>query len=137
MWQMWLWKKLWPQLSKWCYDLEILGNNENIEELQKRTPEMLELYRSYKDVLKPYAVWQNEEKEEVSKEKIVESLREIVTAIDTFDLDLADEIMKQLEGYRLEETIEPYMDELRAYVADVAMEEIMATAKKMMEMIEG
>ena len=125
------------ELSKWCYDLEVLGNNEDIEELQKRTPKMLELYRSYKEVLKSYAVCQNEEKEEVSKEKIVEALRGIITAIDTFDLDLADEIMKQLEGYRLEETIEPFMNELRAYVADVAMEEIMATAKKMMEMIEG
>ena len=94
------------ELSKWCYDLEVLGNNEDIEELQKRTPKMLELYRSYKEVLKSYAVCQNEEKEEVSKEKIVEALRGIITAIDTFDLDLADEIMKQLEGYRLEETIE-------------------------------
>ena len=44
--------------------------------------------------------------------------------------------MKQLEEYQFPEKMETMLEELRAYVADVAMEEIMATAEKMINMLE-
>ena len=119
------------ELSRWCYELEMAGNAENTEKLTKETPEMLQLYRSYKDILKPYAALQNEKKKQVSKEEVIVSLQGLRNAIDTFDLERADEIMKQLEEYQLAEAVESLMEELRVYVADVAMEEIMATADKM------
>lgn len=124
------------ELSKWCYELEMLGNAENVDELTEQTPGMLELYRSYKEVLKPYAKLQNEEKKQAPAEVIIGSLKELRDAIDTFDLDRADEIMKQIEQYQLEEALEPLLEELRAYVADVAMEEVMDMAEKMIKMIE-
>lgn len=119
------------ELSRWCYELEMAGNQSDVEKLNRETPEMLQLYRSYKEILKPYAKLQNEEKKEVSKEKIIGDLQELRDAIDMFDLDKADDIMKQLEQYRFSEELEPLAEELRAYVADVAMEEIMFTAEKM------
>ena len=119
------------ELSKWCYELEKAGNAGDTEKLEKETPGMLRLYLSYKQILKPYAKLQNEEKKQVSKEEMIVSLQELRDAIDMFDLDKADEIMKQLEIYQFSEELEPLLEELRAYVADVAMEEIMFTAEKM------
>ena len=124
------------ELSKWCYELEMAGNASEVEKLNQQTPGMLQMYRSYKEVLKPYAKLQNEDKKQVAKEVIIGDLNELRDAIDTFDLDKADEVMKQIEEYQFTEEIEPLLDELRAYVADVAMEEIMATAQKMIEVLE-
>ena len=124
------------ELSKWCYELEMAGNGNEVEKLTKETPGMLQLYRSYKEILKPYAKLQNEEKKQVSKEEIIEDLQKLRDAIDTFDLDMADEIMKRLEEYQFPEEMEPLLEELRAYVADVAMEEIMTTAENMINMLE-
>ena len=124
------------ELSKWCYELEMAGNASEVEKLNQQTPRMLQMYRSYKEVLKPYAKLQNEDKKQVAKEVMIGDLNELRDAIDTFDLDKADEIMKQIEEYQFTEKMEPLLDELRAYVADVAMEEIMATAQKMIEVLE-
>lgn len=124
------------ELSKWCYELEMAGNAEDMEKLTAQTSGMLELYRSYKEVLKPYAKQQNGEKQQVSDTEIITNLSELRDAMDTFDLDKADEVMKKIEGFKLGETLEPLLDELRAYVADVAMEEVMATADKMIKMIK-
>ena len=56
--------------------------------------------------------------------------------MDSFDLDGADAALAELEEYRLPEELGPYMEELRAYVADVAMEEVMNTGNKMIEVLE-
>ena len=124
------------ELSKWCYELEMAGNASEVEKLNQQTPGMLQMYRSYKEVLKPYAKLQNEDKKQVAKEVMIGDLNELRDAIDIFDLDKADEVMKQIEEYQFTEEMEPLLDELRAYVADVAMEEIMATAQKMIEVLE-
>lgn len=124
------------ELSKWCYELEMAGNAENVEKLTSETPGMLELYRSYKEILKPYSKLQNEEKQQVADADIIAALKELRDAIDNFDLDKADEVMKQIEGCQFTEDMEPLLDKLRAYVADVAMEEVMTTAETMIKMIE-
>ena len=52
-------------------------------------------------------------------------------AVDTFDLDAADQVMKELETYALPEAMQPMAEQLRVYVADVAMEEIMQLTEEM------
>lgn len=58
-----------------------------------------------------------------------EELRALVQSIhdaaDAFDLDAADEVMKQLETCQIPEEYASYMDELRVYLADVALMEVM------------
>ena len=114
---------------------KIIQDEENVEMLQKETPGMLTLYRSYKEILEPYARQQDTEKEQVSKEQIVATLLELKNAIDNFDLDKADAAMKEIENYRMDEKCQPLLNELRAYVADVAMEEVMETCDKLVECI--
>ena len=124
------------ELSKWCYELEKAGNAQEEAKLMEETPGMLELYRSYKDILQPFAKRQNEEKKQVPVQEKIERLQELVDAVDTFDLDKADEVMKQIEEFQFEEEMESLLEELRVYVADVAMEEIMVTARLMIKMLE-
>lgn len=96
----------------------------------------MELYRSYKPILEPYGKANEQDKKEVPKEELVKVLEQLNAAMDSFDLDGADAALAELEEYRLPEELGPYMEELRAYVADVAMEEVMNTGNKMIEVLE-
>ncbi|MBE5950666.1 MAG: response regulator [Lachnospiraceae bacterium] len=124
------------ELSELCLHLEQCGNAEDVETLTKETPKMLALYRSYKEILRPYAQLKTGEKKEMPAGEILAKLRELRDAMDNFDLDGADAAMDELETYRFAEECEPWLEELRAYMADVAMENVMAAVDKLAEYIE-
>ena len=124
------------QLSADFYRLEQLGNAGEEEALLKETPAVLALYRSYKPILKPYAAVESEKKV-VDKEDIIAVLLKIKDAMDCFDLDGADAALKELEEYQLPEHLQDNMELLRAYVADVAMEDVMHLTEKMAEELNG
>ena len=119
-------------LSEEFYQLEQLGNKEDIEVLTQKTPAILNHYRSYKPILKPFAQAQQEAKKEVPPEQKRQTLIELKHAIDQFDLDSADAEMRKLESYLFEEEERPLLEQLSAYVADVAMEEIMSTCDELL-----
>ena len=124
------------ELSEVCYRLEQCGNAEDMETLKEETPKMLALYRGYKEILKPYAKQKTGEKKEIPAEALVAKLLELKDAMDNFDLDGADAAMDELETYRFDEECEQLLEELRAYMADVAMEDVMTTVDKLVEYIE-
>ena len=113
------------ELSEKFYRLEQLGNANEQEILEKETPDVLELYRSYKPVLEPYGRMQEQDKQEVSADEMIHSLEALRDAVDSFDLDGADAAMHAIEGYAFPENLVTKVEELDAYVADVAMEEIL------------
>lgn len=125
------------ELSELFYKMEQCGNAEDIETIARENPAVMELYRSYKPILEAYGKANEQEKKEVPRAKIIEALDRINAAMDSFDLDGADAALSELEEYRLPEALGPYMEELRAFVADVAMEDVMNTGKKMIEVLEG
>ena len=114
------------ELSEQFYQMEMLGNAGETELIQKRTPDILALYRSYKDTLKEYIKSAPEEKTAVSYEQIEKTLVRLHDAMDGFDLDEADVAMKELENYDLPEDIKTMVEKLGVLVTDVAMEEVMA-----------
>ncbi len=124
------------QLSADFYRLEQLGNQEDTESLLRETPAVLELYRSYKPILKPYAESETEKKV-VDKAVVIEVLLKIKDAMDCFDLDGADAALKELEEYQLPEHLQDNMETLRAYVADVAMEDVMRLTEEMAAELNG
>lgn len=123
------------ELSKQFAYLEELGNAKDIEAIRRDTESVLERYHFYKQPLKPFSKQQDSNKQEVSKENILQYINEIHEGIETFDLDRADEAMKQLEGVRLPDDCDEYMESLRVYMADVAMEEILRVTEKMIQMM--
>ena len=124
------------ELSELFYKMEQCGNAEDVETITKENPAIMQLYRSYKPILEPYGKANEQDKKEVPKAEIIEALDKLNTAMDSFDLDGADAALAELEEYRLPEELSSYMEELRAYVADVAMEDVMNTGKKMIEVLE-
>ncbi len=119
------------ELSGMFLELEQLGNAGDIPAIAKKTPETLALYRSYKKVLKPYGQAQEKEKREASSEEMAGLLKKLGDAMEGFDLDGADAALKELEECRMPERLQPQMEKLRAYVADVAMMEVMELADAM------
>ena len=121
------------ELSEQFYQMEMLGNAGETELIKKRTPGILELYRSYKEVLKEHIKTDTEEKTTVSFEQVKKALERLYNAVDNFDLDEADEVMKELESYELPNDIKPMVEKLGVLVTDVAMEEVMSLVDEIRE----
>lgn len=123
------------ELSEEFKELEKLGNDENIELLTDKTPGVLNHYRSYKPILKPYAVSAENEKQSVDSETVIAALRAMAEAVDTFDLDGVDEAMRLLDTYALPTELHDDLERLRALVADVAMESIVELTGTMIDIL--
>ncbi len=124
------------ELSEGFARLEQYGNEGNTEALKRETPEVLRQYRNFKSVLKPFGEAAEQEKKEASREELISLLNEIKLSMDSYDLDGADEALKQLETLRIPEECRTQMETLRVYVADVSMEAAMELAESMIQTIE-
>ena len=122
-------------LSERFAELEKLGNAGEEKKIQEMLPDVLELYQSYKEVLKVYGTSQINKKE-VSKEELILYLEGIQKAIENFDLDVADEAMQKLEESYLPESFQSCMERLRVYMADVDMEHILKVTREMLEKLQ-
>jgi len=121
------------ELSEKFYELEQLGNAKDQKTLEIMTPDVLSLYRSYKPILEPYGKMKEQDKRSVPVEDMVKALIQLKDSMDNFDLDGADAAMKELEGYAFPEEYQSKVEELSAYVADVAMEEVITIAGQLIE----
>lgn len=119
------------KLSQLFYRMEHLGNEENLEEIQKGMPQLLNLYKSYKALLSEYAKVPGKNQVRVSSEEMQKTLMRLHDAIDCFDLDEADSAMKELETYAVPYDLQPMLEQLGAYVADVAIEDVMRVTEEM------
>lgn len=124
------------ELSEQFKQLEQLGHAENINEIQEKTPKVLELYRSYKPILQPYGKMQEIQKREAPVEEIIMYLQGLQESVEGFDLDAADEAMRKVEECKLPENCIPLLEKLRVCVTDVAMEDIITITKEMIEIIK-
>ena len=124
------------ELSELFYQMEQLGNAGEQKTLEERTPEVLKLYRSYKKVLEPYGRLAQDGQQQVSAEMIRQALMKLHDAMDSFDLDEADCAMKELETYVFPTDMQPMLEQLSAYVADVAMEDVMNLTEEMCGRLE-
>ncbi len=112
-------------LSEAAKELEDYGKQGKTEVLEEKTPDVLTLYRDLKNILRPYAEKEEDAKKEFSDGEWITALQQIHQCIEQFVLDGVDQIMEQLEEYQVPECIRESMDQLRVYVADVSLEEIM------------
>lgn len=112
-------------LSEAAKELEDYGKQGKTEVLEEKTPDVLTMYRDLKNILRPYAEKEEDAKKEFSDGEWITALQQIHQCVEQFDLDGVDQIMEQLEEYQVPECIRESMDQLRVYVADVSMEEIM------------
>lgn len=125
------------ELSAMFYRMEQLGNAGELEEIEKQNPKVLALFRSYKSILEPFGNAEQKEQKRVLPKVIKETLIRLHDAMDCFDLDEADAAMKELETFVLPTDMQPMEEQLRAYLADVAMEDVLQITEAMCEKLEA
>ena len=95
------------------------------------------MMRQYKEVLYPFYESGQMEKEEVSISYLIELVQNINKGINEFDMDIVLGSMKKLEKCKIPNICNKQMELLRAYVADVAMEDILSVTEEMIEILDG
>ncbi len=124
------------ELSEDFACLEKLGNDGNIEDAKKGTKKVLAMLQKLKGVLKFYGESDDTSKREATREKILECLRAIEEAVEAFDIDSVDAAAKELDKYRLPDCCKKSAELLKAYIADVALEDILETTSELINKLE-
>jgi YesN/AraC family two-component response regulator len=94
---------------------------------EKKTEKMLELYRSYIDLLSPvnnYGQKAESEKQELSKEKLSEIIKSLLEGCADFDLAKVEEEFSLLQKSKLPENLAEKMPELEKAVENIEFDEI-------------
>ncbi len=121
-------------LSEQFYELEQLGNAENVEEIQRKLPTVLAAFQAYKEKLQPYV--KEQELVEVPKEEVLVTLRELKEAADSFDMDVVDVRMEELGKVACSKQLREKIKALDVCVADVDLEQIMIITEELIEAFE-
>jgi CheY-like chemotaxis protein len=88
-------------LSEKAEYLESCGNNEKLEEISDKTPELLNLYRSYIQRMQPLFEEDDSGKPAISKEELEGAFSSIREFVEASYYDSADDIMTMLEEYSI------------------------------------
>lgn len=121
-------------LSKMAADLEKAGNDGNHDFLKTHAKEALEKYKSYKQSLKKYGRRDDAGKPMIEGDELAQKMNLVKDAMNEFDIDAVDHIMKELEQYRIPEQATDLFEELEAAVADVDMENVIRIAEQINRM---
>ena len=99
------------ELSKQAAYLEKCGDKEEISEIKEKTPDLLELYRSYKEKLSCVCEKNSDEKKpEIQLGELEEAFGNIKELLQAYDYDSANELVNMLDGYSIpDEYQEKYM----------------------------
>ena len=125
-----------PGLSEAAKELEKYGNEENLAALEEKTGPMLTMYRSLKQILRPYVEETESGKKEVSADDWIATLEQMHLCVEQFDMDGVDHAMETLETFQTPDNLKDSMEQLRVCVADVAMEEIMKLTDTMIDLLK-
>ena len=108
------------ELSGMAAHLEDAGNRESLEEIEEKTPQLLALYRSYKDKLSAAdESGDGDDKPEISEEELMGAFGDLKELVDAYDFDTADGIMNMLSDYRIPESCKDKYDKVKELMAAV------------------
>ena len=93
------------------------------------------MYRSLKQILRPYVEETESGKKEVSADDWIATLEQMHLCVEQFDMDGVDHAMETLETFQTPDNLKDSMEQLRVCVADVAMEEIMKLTDTMVNLL--
>lgn len=92
------------ELSQLAAHLEECGNKEDKKEIDEKTSELLELFRSYKDKLSAIDdSRENENLPEIGEDELKGAFSDMKELLEAYDFDTADGIMDMLKEYRIPE----------------------------------
>lgn len=94
------------KLSEDAAELEAAGNALNEQLILKKTPDLLELYAHYEEILKPFFPEEDatstNDKELINKTVLLEAFEKLQGALDELDMDGMEAVKDTLSQYRYE-----------------------------------
>ena len=94
------------ELADMAEYLEKCGKEKNIDEIDDKTEEMLELYRKYVDILSPYCKKEDmadeADKENIDNDSLTELFETMHEAVECLDMDAMEEVSEKLSKYKFE-----------------------------------
>ncbi len=111
--------------------LEQCGMSGNIEEIKKKTPQMLKSLKALKELFSFIISKDEQEKGElkISPEETKEIYKEIIEALEEFDIDTADFLLDSIMNYDLSEAQSEYIFRAKKKVVDFAYDKAMEVMK--------
>ncbi|WP_026527534.1 ATP-binding protein [Butyrivibrio sp. VCD2006] len=114
------------ELSEMAAHLEDSGNAEDENEIMEKTPQLLELFRSYNEKLAAINPESNDEElPEISPDEIEGAFSDMKELLEAFDFDTADGIMSMLSGYKIPGEYKEKYDKVRQLMAAVDRDELL------------
>ena len=124
------------ELSELFYQMECLGKEEKIEEIKHRTPEVLEKYGRYKELLAGFGERKPKHRTEIDLQLLKEEIKKLHDAVDEFDLDTADGVMQGLWNYAVPKDLQGEIKRLEILLADVDMEPVLDLTEALEQKLE-
>ena len=131
------------KLSEDAYHLEQCGDNADKDEIDAKTPALLELYRSYLDKLRPFIELTSpemlsdsdtdsseEDGEGMDEAMFNDALSSVRELVDSFDFGNAEEILKMMRDYPLSHSQKDAYNTLYKMVRDVDRDAVLAWFEK-------
>ncbi|MCR4694365.1 MAG: response regulator [Pseudobutyrivibrio sp.] len=121
-------------LGNWFEKMEKAGNDLDIGLIKEETPALMAKFRSMKEVLSDFKPDESALLS-IDNEELVDMLSVMIEAVDSFDMDMVDSVMKELKKYAMPEGCRQIMEKLIVDVADVKMDLIKTDAKAILDVI--
>lgn len=108
-------------LSKLALDMEMAGKDSDERSIKEHTPELLETYCAFKDLLIPVVpeLEADDKKPLISKQDLIDAYEELKALVDAFDFDGADRIVGMLEDYRMPDDEKEKWEKIRVMEKNV------------------
>ena len=107
------------ELSEKARMLEEAGDDNKIDEIKKGTPELLMLYRNYKDNLKDESVEVETDLPLIPEEELQEIVGALREFVEAFDYNSADEAMNALKEYRMPDDFKDKYKKIKELLLEV------------------
>ncbi|MCR5055207.1 MAG: response regulator [Lachnospiraceae bacterium] len=114
-------------LSEKAAYLEKCGNENNVEEIREKTPELLEILKDVKEKL--YSTFEHEdegEKPEISEEELLSAFGTVKELVEAFDFDSADDVIGMVDAYKIPDEYADKYERVKAAVRKVDQAELLS-----------
>ena len=124
-------------LAELAAEMEKAGNARDTELIRRKTPIMLELYMSYKDVMAPFCQAEQENVDKpLSGDDILRGLlKNMSEAMENLDMDEMDRVKQELMSYSYEENKEKLVNKLGEAVEDIDVDACEIVVKQLLDII--
>lgn len=128
------------ELSDMAAEMEKAGNARDIDRIREENSGMLQMYRSYYDILQPICQEEEEttDKPPVDEKILGELLTKLMAAMDDLDMDEMERIVGEIIQYSYDETRKELVEDLRESVEEIDVDTAAQLARKLMDtLVDG